>query len=71
MSIKSDCANFLTTYCVQELPENELANVLATNECTSMGDRVLESNSRAAVRGLIHILLSSADAHLHTGIGWK
>ena len=68
MSIKSDCENFLTTYCVQpeEQPENELANVSATNECTSMGDRVLE---RAAVRELIHILLSSADTFLHTGTG--
>ena len=59
MSIKSDCANLLKTNCVQELPENELANVSATNECTSVEDRVLESNSRATVRGLIHTILPS------------
>ena len=52
-------ANFLTYNCVQELPENELANVSATNECISVEDRVLESNSRAAVRGMIHTILPS------------
>ena len=69
MSIKSDGANFLTTNCVQELPENELAIFSAANECTSVEDRVLETNSKAAVRRLIHILPSSADVHLHTGTG--
>ena len=48
-------ANFLTTYCVQELPENEPANISATIECTSVEDRALETNSRAAVSRLIHI----------------
>ena len=67
--IQSDCANFLTTNYVQELPENELAIVSATNECTFVEDRVLEANSKAVVRGLIHILPSSVDAHLHIGTG--
>ena len=51
MSIKSDCGNFLTIICVQELPDNELVIV-------SVEDRVMETNSKAAVRGLIHILPS-------------
>ena len=43
----------LTHICVQELPENELvAIVSATKECTSesVKDRVMETNSKAAVR---------------------
>ena len=51
MSIKSDCGNFLTIICVQELPDNELVIV-------SVEDRVRETNSKAAVRGLIRILPS-------------
>ena len=47
------CTNFLTTNCVQKLPENELAIVSATNEYTSVEDRVMETNSKA-VRGSIH-----------------
>ena len=39
---------------VQELPENhELAILSTTNECTLVEDRVVETNSRAVVRGLI------------------
>ena len=49
-------ANFLTINCVQKLPENELAIVSPTAECTSEEDRDMETNSKAAVRGLIHIL---------------
>ena len=57
MSINSDCANFLVTNCLQELPENELEIVSATKECTSVEpeDRVMETNSKAAVRGLFLI----------------
>ena len=57
MSINSDCANFLTINCIQELPENdsELAIVSATMESTSEEDRDMETNSGAAVRGSIHI----------------
>ena len=48
MSIKSDCANKnLTINCVQELPENELGIVSATK------DGVIETNIKAAVRGLV------------------
>ena len=61
--------NFLTIKCIQELPEHELvAIVSATKECTSVEDRVMESNSKAAVRGLILILPSlSANPHLRPG----
>ena len=55
VSINSGCANFLTTNCVQKLPEDELAIVAKTKECTSVEDRVIELTSKA-VRGLIHIL---------------
>ena len=58
MSIISDCANLLTINCVQEppVPENEVATVSATMECTTVEDRVLETNSKAAVSGLFLIL---------------
>ena len=58
--INLDCANLLTINCVQELPvpENELAIVSATKECTSVEDRVMETNSKAAVSGLFLILPS-------------
>ena len=61
MSINSDCANLLTINCVQEppMPENEVATVSATRECISVEDRamrVMETNSKAAVRGLFFIL---------------
>ena len=56
MSIKSDCADFLTISCVQKLPENEQAIISATMEYTSEEDRDMETNSNAAVRGSIHIL---------------
>ena len=50
----------LTCIFFQELPENELAIVSATKDCTSVEpeDRDMETNSKAAVRGLIHILSS-------------
>ena len=72
MSINSDCANFLTTNCVQEPPvtENVVATVSATRECISVEDRamrVMETNSKAAVSGLFLILLIS-DTHLNLGI---
>ena len=50
-----DCGPSLTINGVQELPENEVATVSATNKCTSVEDRVLETNSKAAVRRLTHI----------------
>ena len=53
VTINLGCANFLTTICVQKLPENELAIVSRTKEPTSVEDRVKETNSKA-VRGLIH-----------------
>ena len=58
MSIKSDRANLLTINCVQELPEKELAIVSATNECISVEDRVVETDSKAAVKGFILVLPS-------------
>ena len=58
MTIRLVCANFLTINCVQERAENELAIVSATRERISVEDRVLETNSKAAVRGLILILPS-------------
>ena len=59
--INPDCTNLLTIDCVQEPPvtENEVATVSATRECTSVEDRairVIETNSKAAVRGLCLIL---------------
>ena len=45
-----DCGPSLTINGIQELPENEVATVSATNECTSVEDQVLETNSNAAVR---------------------
>ena len=57
MSIKSDCSNFLTIKCIQELPEHELVAIgSATKECTFVEDGVMETNSKAAVRALILIL---------------
>ena len=56
MSINSDSANFLTIYCVQEQPENELAIVSATMGYTFEEDRDIETNFNAAVRGSIYIL---------------
>ena len=41
VSTNSGCANFLTTNCVQELPEDELAIVSATKETKSKAVRVL------------------------------
>ena len=55
--IDSYPANPLTHIFIQELPENEVAIVSATMESTSEEERdTLEMNSKAAVRGLIHIL---------------
>ena len=56
MNIKLDRANFLTINCVQELPENKRGIVSATKEYTSVEDGVMQTNIKAAVRGLIHIL---------------
>ena len=50
-------ANSLTHIFIQELFENELATVAATMESTSEEERdTLEMNSKATVRGSIHIL---------------
>ena len=50
-------ANFLTTNCVQKLPENEIAIVSATIEYTSVEDGVMDSETNSkAVRALIRIL---------------
>ena len=65
---------YLTHFCVQELPEIELVPIASTTkECTSVEDRVMETNSKAAVRALIHIVKSPAisDAHLNPEIVWK
>ena len=52
--------NFLTINCVQELPENELEIVSATNQCTSVEleseDGDTETDSKAAVRGSVLVL---------------
>ena len=57
MSINLDCANLFTINCVQE-PENELATVSATRQCTSVEGRVMETYSKAAVSGSFLILPS-------------
>ena len=62
--------------CIQESPvaENELAIISARKESryTSVEseDRDMETNSKAAVRGLIHIVENPAysDAHLNPEI---
>ena len=54
MSIKSWC-KLLDNYLRQDL---ELAFVSTTKECTTVEDRVTETNSKATVRGLILILPS-------------
>ena len=64
----------LTHFCVQELPEIEpVAITSTTKECTSVEDRVMETNPKASVRGLIHIVENPAisDAHLNPEIVWK
>ena len=55
MSIKSDRANLLTINCVQELPENELAIVLVTNECISVEDRVVEKKGCKIVNNILFL----------------
>ena len=71
-SIDSYPSFSLTHIFVQELPDNELAIVSATKEYTFEEDRIVETNSKAAVRGLILILPSlSSNAHLHPGTAWK
>ena len=44
--------------CVQELPENGLAIISATKECTTVPveDGVMETNIKTAVRRFIFIL---------------
>ena len=60
--IDSYLATSLTHIFVQEQPENEPlpepATVSASRDCTSEEDRIMDSetNSKAAVRGSIHIL---------------
>ena len=44
--------------CVQELPENELAVVSATNESVEDRVQVMETDSKAAIRGLLLIFPS-------------
>ena len=64
MSIKSDCA-YLTIYCIQDLPKHELSIVSTTKECIPVEDRVMETNFKAAVRGLILILPGPAISLTH------
>ena len=61
----------LTRSCAQELPEIEPVPIVSTTkECASVEDRVMETNPKSAVRGLIHIVENPAfsDAHLNPGI---
>ena len=63
----------LTHFCAQELPEIELVPIASTTKkSTSVEDRVMETNPKSAVRGLIHIVENPAfsDAHLNPGIVW-
>ena len=48
----------LDNYLRQDRLENELALVSTTKECT-VEDRVMETNSKAAVRGLVLFILRS------------
>ena len=48
----------LDNYLRQDLLENEQALVPTTKECTTVENRVTETNSKAAVRGLLFILPS-------------
>ena len=63
----------LDNYLRQNLLENELALVSTTKECTTVGDRVTETNYKAAVRGLVLFILPSLDTHhdLRPGTAWK
>ena len=59
----------LTLIYLQELPENELAAIVsATKECTSVKDRVMETNSKAAVREDRFLFSHLSDAYLNPGI---
>ena len=49
----------LDNYLRQDLFENELALVSTTKECTTVEDRVTETKSKAAVRGLVLFILRS------------
>ena len=53
VSIRSDCTDFLTIDCIQELPENEVVIASATKDVEEL---LSETNSKAAVRGLTLIL---------------
>ena len=46
----------LDNYLRQDLLENELALVPTTEECTTVENRVTETNSKAAVRGIRGLL---------------
>ena len=56
---------FLTINCVQDLPTNELPIVSTKKERTSVEDRVVETNSKAVVRGLIRIAPGPAISLTH------
>ena len=49
----------LDNYLRQNLLENEIALVSTTKECTTVGDRVTETNFKATVRGLVLFILPS------------
>ena len=62
---------FLTINCVQDLPTNELSIVSTKKECTSVEDRVVETNSKAVVRKINSYTAWTchlSNAHLHPGI---
>ena len=57
----------LDNYLRQDLPENEPA----TKECTTMEVPVTETDSKAAVRGLILTILHLSDTLLRPGTAWN
>ena len=70
MSIKIKWCKLLDNYLRQDLLENELTLVSTTKECTTVEDRVTETNSNAAVRGLL-LSCHLSDAQLRPGTAWK
>ena len=57
----------LDNYLRQDLLENEPAVISTTKKCTTVQERVTETNSKAAVSGLILTILHLPDTLLRLG----
>ena len=63
---------FLNTYLCQDSLKNELALVSTTKECTTVEDRVAETNSKAPVREwFLSCHLRVSDTHMRPGTAWN